>query len=156
MLCDPSAIKIIKSRLKIPSKAGMRYDRNVEIAKKMYLFLCALRYKNISLACQKLGYKRSYLLTQNSGFYFWFNRLKRLISILTPFRNALEGLFLILKRLLKRQWIHPEWIHHECIRKLNLKLNPPFRQRWICLWQKTILKKIPLGCPICIQSLHLN
>jgi len=32
-------------------------------------FLLAFRNRNISLACQKLGYQRSF-------FYFWFNRLK--------------------------------------------------------------------------------
>jgi len=57
----------MKSQLKIPSNAGMRYDRNVEIAKKVILFYLALRYRNISLACQKLGHKR---------LYFWFDRLK--------------------------------------------------------------------------------
>jgi len=62
MLCDPSAIKIIKSQ--------MRYNRNVEIRKKVFLFFWAFKYRNISLACEKLGYKRSY-------FYFWFNRLKQ-------------------------------------------------------------------------------
>jgi hypothetical protein len=46
----------------------MRYNRNVEIRKKVFLW--AFRYRNISLACEKLGYKRSY-------FYFWFNRLKQ-------------------------------------------------------------------------------
>jgi len=70
MLCDPSAIKIIKRKLKIPSKAGMRYNRTVEIAKKVFLFLSAFKHQNISLACEKLGYRRSY-------FYFWFNRLKQ-------------------------------------------------------------------------------
>jgi hypothetical protein len=47
----------------------MRYNRNLEIRKKVFLFLLAFRYQNISLACQKLGYQRSF-------FYFWFNRLK--------------------------------------------------------------------------------
>jgi len=67
---DPSVIKMIKSQLKIPSNAGMRYNRNVEIAKKVFLFLLAFKHRNISLAYQKLGYRRSY-------FYFWFNRLKQ-------------------------------------------------------------------------------
>jgi hypothetical protein len=58
MLCDPSVIKIIKSQ--------MRYNRNVEICKKVFLW--TFRYRNISLACEKLGYKRS---------YFWFNRPKQ-------------------------------------------------------------------------------
>ena len=61
MLFDPSVIKVIKSQ--------MRYNRNVEIARKVYLILYAFRYRNISLACQKLGYRRSY-------FYFWYHRLK--------------------------------------------------------------------------------
>ena len=47
----------------------MRYNRNLETRKKVILFLMAFRYQNISLACLKLGYQRSY-------FYFWFNRLK--------------------------------------------------------------------------------
>jgi hypothetical protein len=80
MLCDPftvspfrmnpSVIKIIKSQLKIPAKAGMRYNRNLEIRKKVMLFMLAFKLRNISLACKKLGYQRSY-------FYFWFNRLKQ-------------------------------------------------------------------------------
>jgi hypothetical protein len=61
MLFDSSVTKVIKSQ--------MRYNRNVEIAKKVFLFYLAFRYRNISLACQKLGYKRTY-------FYFWFNRFK--------------------------------------------------------------------------------
>ena len=47
----------------------MRYNRNLETRKKVILFLMAFRYQNISLACLKLGYQRSY-------FYFWFNRLQ--------------------------------------------------------------------------------
>jgi len=62
MQCDLSTIKIIRSR--------MRYNRNLEIRKKVILFLLAFRYQNISLACRKLGYQRSY-------FYFWFNRFKQ-------------------------------------------------------------------------------
>ena len=61
MLCNLSAIKIIRSQ--------MRYNRNLETRKKVILFLMAFRYQNISLACLKLGYQRSY-------FYFWFNRLQ--------------------------------------------------------------------------------
>ena len=61
MQCDLSDIKIIRSQ--------MRYNRNIEVRKKVILFLLAFRYRNISLACQKLGYQRSF-------FYFWFNRLK--------------------------------------------------------------------------------
>ena len=60
MLCDPSAIKIIKSQ--------MRYNRNLEIRKKVMLFMLAFKLRNISLACEKLGYQRS---------YFWFDRLKQ-------------------------------------------------------------------------------
>ena len=62
MQCDLSGIKIIRRQ--------MRYNRNLEIYKKVILFLLAFKYHNISLACQKLGYQRSY-------FYFWFNRLKQ-------------------------------------------------------------------------------
>jgi hypothetical protein len=62
MLCDLSDIKIIRSQ--------MRYNRNLETRKKVILFLMVFRYRNISLACLKLGYQRSY-------FYFWFNRLKQ-------------------------------------------------------------------------------
>lgn len=47
----------------------MRYNRNVEVAKKVFLFCLAFKCRNISLACLKLGYRRSY-------FYFWYNRLK--------------------------------------------------------------------------------
>jgi hypothetical protein len=47
----------------------MRYNRNVEIAKKVFMFCLAFKCRNISLACLKLGYRRSY-------FYFWYNRLK--------------------------------------------------------------------------------
>lgn len=47
----------------------MRYNRNLETRKKVMLFLMAFRHRDISLACLKLGYQRSY-------FYFWFNRLK--------------------------------------------------------------------------------
>jgi hypothetical protein len=61
MLCNLSEVKIIRSQ--------MRYNRNLEIRKKVILFLLASRYQDISLACQKLGYQRSF-------FYFWFNRLK--------------------------------------------------------------------------------
>ena len=61
MLCSLSEVKIIKDQ--------MRYNRNLEIRRKVTLFLLAFRCRNISLACQRLGYQRSY-------FYFWFNRLK--------------------------------------------------------------------------------
>jgi transposase InsO family protein len=61
MLFNPSVIKVIRRQ--------MRYNRNSEIAKKVFLFFLAFKYGNISLACQKLGYRRSY-------FYFWYNRLK--------------------------------------------------------------------------------
>ena len=61
MLCDLSEVKIIRNQ--------MRYNRNLETRKKVMLFLMVIRYQNISLACLKLGYQRSY-------FYFWFNRLK--------------------------------------------------------------------------------
>jgi len=60
MLLNPSQIKVVKSQ--------MRYNRNSEIAKKLYLFFLAVKYQNITLACHKLGYRRSY-------FYFWYNRL---------------------------------------------------------------------------------
>ena len=62
MLYDPSAIKIIKRQ--------MRYNRNLEIRKKVMLFMLAFKLRNISVACKRLGYQRSY-------FYFWFNRLKQ-------------------------------------------------------------------------------
>jgi transposase InsO family protein len=61
MLFDPSVIKIIRRQ--------MRYNRNVEVAKKVFMFCLAFKCRNISLACLKLGYRRSY-------FYFWYNRLK--------------------------------------------------------------------------------
>jgi transposase InsO family protein len=56
-----SDIKLIKKQ--------MIYNRNLEIRKKVILIFLAFKCGNISLACQKLGYQRSY-------FYFWFNRLK--------------------------------------------------------------------------------
>jgi transposase InsO family protein len=62
MLFDPSQIKVMKSQ--------MRYNRNSGIAKKLYLFFLAVKYQNITLACHKLGYRRSY-------FYFWYNRLRQ-------------------------------------------------------------------------------
>ncbi|MCK4385447.1 MAG: hypothetical protein KAW52_04205 [candidate division Zixibacteria bacterium] len=84
---NPSVIKIIKSQ--------MRYNQNVEICKKVNLFLFAFKYRNISLACEKLGYRRSY-------FYFWLNRLKQANLTSSPWRNAPEGSFLIPKGLLQR------------------------------------------------------
>ena len=75
MLCNLSEVKITRS-LCLEVRNQMRYNRNLETRKKVILFLMAFRYRNISLACLKLGYQRSYLKTQNSGFYFWFNRLK--------------------------------------------------------------------------------
>lgn len=62
MLCTLSDIKVIRKQ--------MRYNRNLDIRKKVMLVLLVFRYQNISLACQKLGYQRSY-------FYFWFKRLKQ-------------------------------------------------------------------------------
>jgi len=50
-------------------KRQMRYNRNLEIRKKVILFILAFKLKNISIACERLGYQRSY-------FYFWFSRLK--------------------------------------------------------------------------------
>jgi transposase InsO family protein len=61
MYISQSTVKIIKIQ--------MRYNRNLEVRRKVILFILAFKLKNISLACQKLGYRRSY-------FYFWFNRLK--------------------------------------------------------------------------------
>jgi transposase InsO family protein len=52
-------LKIIKSQ--------MRYNRDLEVKKKVILFLSAYRLNNISLACQRLGYHRSF-------YYFWFRR----------------------------------------------------------------------------------
>lgn len=61
MLFSLSEVKIIKWQ--------MRYNRNLEVRRKVILFLLAFKLRNISLACQRLGYERSY-------FYFWFKRLK--------------------------------------------------------------------------------
>jgi transposase len=72
MLFHASVIKVIKSQ--------MRYNRNVEVARKVYLILYVFKYRNISLACQKLGYRRSY-------FYFWYNRLKRADFHLSSLEN---------------------------------------------------------------------
>jgi hypothetical protein len=59
MLCDLSDIKIIRSQ--------MRYNRNLETRKKVILFLMVFRYRNISLACLKLGYQRSYFYFPRQG-----------------------------------------------------------------------------------------
>ena len=102
---NPSVIKIMKRQLKIPSKAGMRYNRNVEIAKKVFLFLSAFKHQNISLACEKLGYRRSY-------FYFWFNRLKEAnfdISSLEE-RSTQTG-----ARMGRRPLSHPRKTPHEIV-----------------------------------------
>jgi hypothetical protein len=72
ILSDLSAIKIIRNQ--------MRYNRDLEIRKKVMLFLTAFRYGNISLACLKLGHQGSY-------FCFWFNRLKQASFNIKP----LEG-----------------------------------------------------------------
>lgn len=47
----------------------MRYNRDINISKKVWLFLEADKTKNVSLACTRLGHKRSY-------YYCWWNRLK--------------------------------------------------------------------------------
>ena len=103
-----SVIKIIKRQLRITSKAGMRYNRNVEITKKVFLFLPAFKRQNISLACEKLGYQRFYFSArgvnrmvhtrgatppggQGSAFgrYFWFNRLKK-SQLWPPIRGLIQ------------------------------------------------------------------
>ena len=48
----------------------MRYNRNIEIRKKVTLFLKYDELKNVSLACEILGHSRSF-------YYGWWNRLKR-------------------------------------------------------------------------------
>ncbi|KPJ66820.1 hypothetical protein AMJ44_07800 [candidate division WOR-1 bacterium DG_54_3] len=53
MLWDLSTIKIIKSQLKIPSKAGLRYNGNLEIRKKVFLFWLAFKYKKPFLVEKK-------------------------------------------------------------------------------------------------------
>ena len=50
-------------------KKQMRYNRDLGIRRKIDLFLEADRLKNVSLACKKLGYKRSF-------YYYWWRRLK--------------------------------------------------------------------------------
>jgi len=50
-------------------KKQMRYNRDLEIRKKINLFFEAEKLKNVSLACKKLGYKRTF-------YYYWFKRLK--------------------------------------------------------------------------------
>lgn len=47
----------------------MRYNRNMDVRRKVVLFFEADKLGNVVLACKKLGYKRSY-------YYYWFNRLK--------------------------------------------------------------------------------
>jgi transposase InsO family protein len=48
----------------------MRYNRNIEVRKKVNLFFEADRLKNVSLACKKLGFTRSF-------YYDWWNRLNQ-------------------------------------------------------------------------------
>ena len=50
-------------------KKQMRYNRDINIRKKVMLFWEADKLNNVLLACTKLGYKRSY-------YYYWWNRLK--------------------------------------------------------------------------------
>jgi len=47
----------------------MRYNRNMDVRRKVVLFFEADKLGNVVLACKKLGYRRSY-------YYYWFNRLK--------------------------------------------------------------------------------
>jgi transposase len=51
-------------------KKQMRYNRNIEIRKKVTLFFKADELKNVSLACDILGYSRSF-------YYDWWNRLEK-------------------------------------------------------------------------------
>jgi len=50
-------------------KKQMRYNRNMDVRRKVVLFFEADKLGNVVLACDKLGYKRSY-------YYYWYNRLK--------------------------------------------------------------------------------
>lgn len=50
-------------------KKQMRYNRNMDVRRKVVLFFEADKLQDITLACKKLGYKRSY-------YYYWFNRFK--------------------------------------------------------------------------------
>lgn len=93
-MLDSLAVKILKKQ--------MRYNRNLEVRRKVILFLLAFKLKNISLACQKLGYERSY-------FYFWFNRLKEANLDVSS-----------LEKRSKRPNFHPKRIPKEIVDKLIL------------------------------------
>ena len=75
----------------------MRYNRDLEIRRKITLFLCAYRLRNISLACQRLGYHRSF-------YYFWSRRFS-----LASF--SLEAL----KPLKRRPKSHPKQTPKEIV-----------------------------------------
>ena len=49
-------------------KKQMRYNRDLEIRKKVNLFFEASRFRSVTLACKKLGYKRTF-------YYYWWRRL---------------------------------------------------------------------------------
>lgn len=49
-------------------KKQMKYNRNMDIRRKVILFFEADKLGNVTLACDKLGYRRAY-------YYYWFNRL---------------------------------------------------------------------------------
>lgn len=50
-------------------KKQMRYNRDLEIRKKVFLFLEASRQGSVTLACKKLGYQRTF-------YYYWWRRLR--------------------------------------------------------------------------------
>ena len=90
-MLDSLVVKIIKGQ--------MRYNRDLEVRRpvrllfgeKVILFLLAFKYKNISLACQKLGYERSY-------FYFWFNRLRQANFDIKSLEQRFQNGFIRTKR----------------------------------------------------------
>ena len=51
-------------------KKQMRYNRDINIRRKVKLFFEADRLGNVSMACARLGYERSY-------YYYWWRRLRQ-------------------------------------------------------------------------------
>ncbi len=50
-------------------KKQIKYNKNMDICRRITLFFKADKIRNITLACKKLGYKRAY-------YYYWWNRFK--------------------------------------------------------------------------------
>jgi len=148
MLCSLSEIKIIRNQ--------MRYNRNLEIRKKVILSLLAFRCRNISLACQRLGYQRSY-------FYFWFNRLKGanfdMKSVLErsrkPFSHPKKTSPEIVERVVslrKQANYGPERLQYHQEQLYNLHL-PKSTIGYILKRENLIPPKISEGYQECLKSI---